>query len=130
EMRRQRLRPFAAFDQPRRAIAIGGPQAAAPPAGVRVVAARVTAPGVEAERIGHADRNHLAVLVESDEAVHQVGGRHRDVVAKPESVVLVDPRVIARLGAVLAYALDPRARILVERPALGAVVAGCLRAVE
>src|SRR6267142_4477087 len=129
-MRRQRLGTFAAFDQPWRAVAICSPQAAALPAGVRIVDAAVKALGIEAEGIGNADRDHLTVLVERDEAVHQVGGRHRDVVAKPEGVVLVDPRVIARLGAVLADALEARARILVERPALGAVVAGCLRTVE
>ena len=39
-------------------------------------------------------------------------------------------RVVARLGAVLADALEARARILVERPALRAVIAGRLRAVE
>src|SRR6267142_1750368 len=130
EMRCQRLGALAAFDQPWRAIAVCSPQAAALPAGVRIVDAAVKALGIEAERIGNADRDHLAVLVEGDEAVHQVGGRHRDVVAKPEGVVLVDPRGVARLGAVLADALEARARILVERPALGAVVAGRLRAVE
>src|SRR5205085_4011971 len=119
-----------AFDQPWRAIAIGGPQTAAFPAGVRIIDAAVESLGVEAERIGHADRDHLAVLVESDEAVHQVGGRHRDVVAEPEGVVLVDPRVVARLGAVFADALEARAGILVERPSLRAMVAGRLRAVE
>src|SRR6185369_11373112 len=129
-MRRQRLRAFAAFDQPRRAITVRRPQAAALPAGIRIVDAAVEALGVEAERVWHADRDHLAVLVEGDEAVHQVGGRHRDVVAKPEGVVLVDPRVVARLGAVLADAFEARAGILVERPALGAMVAGRFRTIE
>src|SRR4051812_23609221 len=130
EVRRERLRALSAFDQPGRTVTVGSPQAAALPAGVRVVDAAVEALGVEAERIRHADRHHLAVLVEGDEAVHQVGGRHRDVVAEPEGVVLVDPRVVARLGAVLADALEARAGILVERPAFGAMVAGRLRAVE
>src|SRR5262245_7587397 len=96
EVRRQRFRALAAFDQPWRAVAVGGPQATAFPAGVRVVDAAVEALGVEAERIGNADRHHLAVLAQRDETVHQVGGRHRDVIAKAERVVLVDPAVVAR----------------------------------
>src|SRR5438067_2489348 len=76
------------------------------------------------------DRHHLAVLVQRNEAVHQVGGRHRDVIPEAERVVLVDPRIVARLGTVLADAFEAGAGILVERPALGAVVAGGFRAVE
>src|SRR3954451_18787148 len=130
EVRRERLRPFAALDQPRRAVAVCGPQPTALPARIRIVDAAVEALRIEAERIRNADRHHLAVLVQRHEAVHQVGGRHRNVVAEPEGVVLVDPRVVARLGAVLADALEAWAGILVERPALRAVVAGRLRAVE
>src|SRR5689334_16918886 len=130
EMNRQRLRAFPALDQPRRAIPTSGPQTTALPAGFRIVDAAVESLGVEAERIRHPERHHLAILVEGDEAVHQVGGRHRDILAEPERVVLVDPRVVARLGAVLADALEARAGILVERPALGAVVPGRLRPVE
>src|SRR5436190_12472937 len=88
EMRRQRLRALAAFDQPRRAIAVRRPKATALPAGVRIVDAAVEALGVKAERIRHADRDHLAVLAEGDEAIHKIGGRHRDVFAKSERVVL------------------------------------------
>ena len=44
--------------------------------------------------------------------------------------MLIDPRVIARLGAVLADALEARTRILVEAPALRAVIAGRLRPVQ
>ena len=64
-------------------------------------------PWREAERIRHADRDHLAVLVEGDQAVHRVGGRHRDVVAKAERVVLVDPRMVARLGLLSPMPLKP-----------------------
>src|ERR1044072_5362721 len=94
EMRRERLGAFAAFDQPWRAIAVCRPQAAALPARIRIVDAAVKTLGVEAERIRHANRNHLAVLVERDQTVHQIRGRHRDVVTEPEGVVLVDPRVV------------------------------------
>src|SRR3954449_1500370 len=63
EVRGQRLGALAAFDQPGRSVAIGGPQATAFPAGVRIVDAAVEPLGIEAERIGDADRHHLAVLV-------------------------------------------------------------------
>ena len=44
--------------------------------------------------------------------------------------MLVHPRVVARLGAVVADALEARTRVLVERPALRAMIAGGLRPVE
>src|SRR6201999_2739079 len=103
------------------AVAIGGPKPAALPAGIRIVDAAVEALGVEAKRIRHADRDHLAVL-QRDEAVLQVRGGHRNVFAETEGVVLVDPRVVARLRRVLADAFEARARILIECPALRAVV--------
>src|SRR4029434_10650450 len=65
-----------------------------------------------------------------DEAVVKVRGRHRHVLAEPERVVLVDPAVVARLGAVLADAFEAGPRILVERPALRAMIARCLWSVE
>src|SRR4029077_13665781 len=55
---------------------------------------------------------------------------HRDVVAEAVGVVLDETRVGTRLGAVLADAFEARAGILIERPALGAMIAGRLRAVE
>ena len=76
---------------------------------VRIVDAAVEALGVEPDRIRHAQHDHPAVRV-GDQAVVQVAGRHRHVVAEAERVVLIDPRVIARLGAVLADALEARAR--------------------
>ena len=123
------LLALAAFHEPRRPVPAGRPQPAALPAGVRIVDAPVEPLGVEAQRVRHAQQDHLAVL-ERDQAVVEVGGRHRHVLAEPERVVLVDPGVVARLGAVLADALEARARVLVERPALRAVIAGGLRPVE
>ena len=90
EVRRQRLRALAPFNQPRRAVAVGRPQAAAFPAGFCIVDATVKPLGVEAKRIGHAQVQHLAVL-ERDQAVIEIASRHGDVLAKPERVVLVDP---------------------------------------
>src|ERR1700685_552754 len=44
--------------------------------------------------------------------------------------MLVDPGVVARLSAVVADALEARAGIFVERPALRAMIASRFRSVE
>src|SRR5262245_51248500 len=129
EVHDDRLLALPTFHEPRRAVAAGRPEAAPLPAGCRVVDATIEALGVEAERVRNAQHHHLAVL-ERDQAVVEVAGRHRHVLAEAERVVLVDPRVVARLGAVLADALEARARILIEAPALGAVITGGRRPVE
>src|SRR6266403_354633 len=123
------LLALAAFHEPRRAVSAGRPQPAALPAGRRIVDAPVEALGVKPQRIRHAQHDHLAVL-ERDESVVEVARRHWHVLAETERVVLVDPRVVARLGAVLADSLEARAWILVEGPALGTMIAGGCRAVE
>src|SRR5262245_7291857 len=118
-----RLGALAAFLQPRRAVAVRAPQAAALPAGVRVVDAPVQAFGKEAQRVGDAQHDHPSVL-ERGEPVIEVGGRDGDVLAKPHRVVVVHPGVIARLGGPVLEALKGRARIFVVSKAFGAVVAG------
>src|SRR5262245_54692722 len=123
------LLAFPALHEPWRAVAARGPEAAALPAGRRVVDASVEALGVEAEWVRDTQHDHLAVL-ECDQAVVEVARRHRHVLAEPERVVLVDPRVVARLGAVLADALEAGPGILIEAPALGTVITGGLRTVE
>src|SRR6516165_9482387 len=75
------------------------------PFGVRIVDASIQTLGVEAHRVGDAQHDHLAVL-ERSEAVIEVGGGHRDVLAKPESVVLIDPGVVARLSAIVAETFE------------------------
>src|SRR5262249_59071217 len=65
-----------------------------------------------------------------NEAVIEVACRYRDVIAEPERVVLINPCIVARLRAVRADTVEARAWILVERPALRAVIAGCGRSVE
>src|SRR6516225_4397744 len=124
-----RLGTLAAFLQPRRAVAVGAPQSAALPAGVWVVDAPVQALGKEALRVRDAQHDHLPVL-ERGEAVIEVGGRDRNVLAKSHRVVVVHKGVVARLGASVLEALEGRAWILVEREAFGAVVAGGGRPVE
>src|SRR3979490_789720 len=120
---------LAAFLEPRRAVAVRAPQPAAFPAGVRIVDTPIEALGIEAERIGNPDRDHLAIL-QRHEAVTEIGGGHRYVRAQSGCVVLVDPRVIARLGAVLADAFEAGAGILIGRPAFRTMMAGGVRPVE
>src|SRR6266481_3901252 len=124
-----RLLTLAALHEPRRPGAAGRPEPRALPAGVRVVDAPIEPLGVEAQRVRDAQQDHLAVL-ERDQAVVEVGGRHRHVLAKPERVVLVDPGVVARLGAVLPDALEAGTGVLIEGPAFRAVIAGGLRPIE
>src|SRR5947208_640939 len=124
-----RLAALSRLHQPWRAIAVGAPQPAAFPAGIRIVDAPVQALGVKADRVGDAQRDHLAVL-EGDKAVLEVGGGHRNVLAETGRVVLVDPGVVARFGAVLAEAFEAGAGILVEGPALGTMIAGRHRSIE
>src|SRR5205809_2745627 len=128
-MHDDRLLALAAFHEPRRAIAARRPEPAALPPGLWIVDASVESLRVEAERIRDAHHDHLPVL-ETDQPVVEISGRHRHVFAEPERVVLIDPRVVARLRAVLADALEARARILIEGPAFGTMIAGRLRPVE
>src|SRR3984957_12427553 len=128
-MHRHRRHAQAAFLVPGPAISAGGPQPAAFPADLWVVDAAVEALGVEAGRVGHFHGDHLA-FGKGDQAVVEIAGGDRYVVAQPERVVLVDPGVIARLGGVIADAFKARARIFVERPAFRTMIAGRLRPVE
>src|ERR1700685_3076475 len=118
-----------AFLVPGHAVAARGPQAAAFPADLWIVDAAVEALGVEAGRVGHFHGDHLAVG-KGDQAVVEIAGRDRDVVAQPERVVLVDPGVIARLGRGIADAFEARARIFVESPAFRTMIAGGVGPVE
>src|SRR5262245_18402114 len=123
------LRAFPTLFEPRRAVAARGPEAAALPARRGIVDAPIEALGVEAERVRDAQHDHLAVL-ERDQAVGEVAGRHRHVLVEAERVVLVDPRVVARLRAVLADPLEAGPRVLIEAPALGTVITCGLRILE
>src|SRR5580704_608114 len=109
-MHRARRGAFAGLHQPRRAVAVRAPEAAPLPPGVRIVDPAVEPLSVEAYGIGDADRDELAVL-ERHESIVQVCRRDWDVLAEPDRVVLVDPGVIARFGAVLAQALEARTRV-------------------
>src|SRR5262249_8350587 len=120
---------LAAFHEPWGSIATGGPQSAALPSRIRIIDASIESLGVEAQWIGYTQHDHFTVL-EGDEAVVEVAGRHRNILAETERVVLVDPCVVTRLRTVVADAFEPGAWVLVERPTLGAMIAGCGRSVE
>src|SRR5262245_2213679 len=124
-----RTRALAAFHQPGRTVAVGAPQSTAFPSGVRIIDASVEACGVEAHGIRNAHQDHLAVF-QRHEAVVEIGGGDRDVLAEANRVVLVYPGVVARLDALLLEAFKTRAGILVELPTLRAVIAGRGRTIE
>src|SRR6516225_1954473 len=125
----ERARALAKLVEPGRAVAAGTPQAPAFPAGIRIVDAPVQTLGVETHGVWHPHQDHLAVL-EADEPVLEVGGGDRNVLAEPDRIVLVDPGVVARLGARVLKTFEARPRILVEPEAFGAVIAGRIRPVE
>ena len=122
-------RSLAGFTMEWCPVAVRRPQTTALPAAIRIVDAAIETFGVEAERIRNAQHDHLAVD-ECGETVVLICRRNRHVLAEAARVVLIDPGVVARLGAVVADALETRARIFVERPALRAMIAGRLRPVE
>src|SRR5580658_4218486 len=126
---RHRRHALAAFLEPGRAVAFRRPQTPALPANVRIVDAGIKTLGIEAERVRDAQRHHFAVD-QRGKTVALVRRRDRHVVAEPDRVVLIDPGVVARLGAVVADALEARAGIFVERPALRAMIASRFRSVE
>src|ERR1700730_10851010 len=126
-----RRRSLAGLAMERRAVAVRRPERAALPAGVRIVDAAIDPLGEEAERIGDDHVDPLAVD-ERHQRLVAVAGGHRNVVAKAGRVLLVDPGVVARLGAAaLGDVLELRTWERRERPALGTQLAfGGLRAVE
>ena len=96
---------------------------------MRIVDAGIETLGIKAQRVGDPQRDHFAVH-ERSEAVVLVSRRDRHVVAEPDRIMLIDPGVVARFGAVVADALKTGARIFVEGPSLLAVIARCSRSVQ
>src|SRR5262249_37561361 len=104
------LRPIlrAAFIVEDRAAAERRPKPAAFPARVRVIDASVDILGEEAERIGHANVDQLAVD-DGEQRLRAVRGRDRYVLAEAERVVAIDPDVIGVVGTALrVHALELR----------------------
>src|SRR5262245_59220738 len=129
DMNGARARALAALHQPGRTVAARAPKAATLPAGVRVVDASIESFGIEAQGIWNAQKDHLAVL-QRHETVVEVGGGNRNVLAKTNRVVLIDPGLVARLDASVLEAFKARSGIFVEFPAFRTVVAGCSRTVK
>src|SRR5262245_12212777 len=129
DMNGTRARALAAFHQPRRTIAIGTPESAALPTCIWIVNAPIEPFGIETHRIRNAQHDHFAVL-QRHEAIIEIGRGDRNVLAEPNRVVLIDPGVVARLDALVLEALKSRARISVELPAFGAMIACCVGTVE
>src|SRR5688500_3146492 len=123
-------RPLARFHVKWRTRADGGPQAAPLPARLRIVDAAVQPLGVEAERIGHANHDPLAVL-EREQSFRRVAGVDRRVRAKTGGIKLIDPGVIAAFNAAAVFhAAELRHRLGMQGPALGAMLSGGFRTVE
>src|SRR5689334_5320360 len=123
-------RALAGLHVPGRACAHRGPEAAALPAGVRIVDAAVHPLRVEAHRIRNAHHDELAVL-QREQRFRFVARVDRRVGAESERVELIDPGVVAALGAArLGHTLQLRERLGVEGPPFGAVLARGGGAVE
>src|SRR5215470_11062522 len=115
-------RPLAAFDMEGCSGGVGRPQPLAFPAGVRVVDPSVHPLGVEAHRIGDTQDHELAVD-EGEQTLVGVPGADRHVPPEARGVELVDPRVVARLGAArIGHVRELRPRERIERPALWTVL--------
>src|SRR5258707_8282441 len=123
------LRTLAALHHPWHAVATRAPKSPALPSSIWIVNAPVEALSEEAERVRDAQHHHLPVL-ESDETVIEVGSRDRDILAKADRVVMIDPRIVARLGAGGFEALQTGARIFVVSKAFRAVIAGRVRPIQ
>src|SRR5262245_26036041 len=124
-----RLGALTALLQPWRAVAVRAPQAATFPAGARIVDTAIQALGKKAQRVRNAQHDHLPIP-ERDEAVIEVGGPDRDVVAQAHRVVVVHPGVVARVCGSVLEAREARARVLVVREPFRAVVASCGGSIE
>src|SRR5688500_15438496 len=123
-------RPPSSFSMERRPAGVGRPERPALPAGVLIVNPAVHRFRVEAHRIRDA-HHHIASVHEHQQRIRPASGGDRDVGPQTEDVVLIDPRVIARVGtAGIGGAPEVRPRIRIESPALRAVLSRCLRTVQ
>jgi len=123
-------RALAAFDVENSARGVRRPQPLALPAGLRIVDASIEALGEEPDRIGHTEGDELAVS-HGHQRIFPIAGGDRHVLPQPESVELIDPVVVAGLGAAgVGHALELRRREGKKRPAFRTVLPGGGRTVE
>jgi hypothetical protein len=75
--------------------------------------------------------NTIHAILQREQAFRRVAGVDRHVLAETERAELIDPGVIAAFhAAAVLHTAELRQRLGVERPSLGAVLAGCRRSVE
>src|SRR5207244_6309335 len=81
-------------------------------------------------RIGDAQHDPFAVF-EDEQPLRPVAGVDREVRTQAEGAELIDPGVVAGLGAPRRrHALELRQRLRIERPPFGTMLAGSGRTVE
>src|SRR5881628_26745 len=123
-------RPLAAFDVEGRSCGVGRPQPLTLPAGVRIVDAPVHPFGVEAHGVGNAKDDELPVH-QGEQRLVGVPGADRHVASQPEGVELIDPGVVARLGAArIRHVHELWSRVWMKRPAFRTVLTSCGGPVE
>src|SRR5687767_11595159 len=89
---------FAAFHVKRRARADAGPKSPSFPAGGGIVDSPINPLRVEAQRVGNA-KDHPFAILQGQETFGLVACIDRNVGSQTERIELVDPSVVARLGA-------------------------------
>src|SRR5665213_121802 len=123
---------LAAFDVPRGARGVCGPETLALPSGVRIVDTAIHALGKKAHGVGNAHHEELSGLgVQSFQGVRTVGGGDGDILTHSKRIKLVNPVVVVGIHAsVFRGALKARPGRAIQRPALGAVLPGGRGAIE
>src|SRR3989454_7364155 len=117
-------RPLAAFDVEGRSCGVGRPQPLTLPAGVRIVNTPVHPFGVEAHGVGNAKDDELPVH-QGEQRLVGVPGADRHVPSQPEGVELIDPGVVACLGAArIRHVHELWPRVWMKRPAFRTVLTG------
>ena len=91
-------RPLAAFHVKGSPGAHGRPEALALPAAVRIVDAPIHPFCIEPQRIWDSENDPFTVL-QGQQPFGRIAGVDRHVAAQPERIELIDPGVVAGLGA-------------------------------
>src|SRR5947207_7004961 len=121
---------LTAFHVKWRARAHCRPQPPPFPAAFRIVDPAVHPLRIKPHGIGDAQHDPFPVL-QDDQPFRSIAGVDRQVRAQAECPELIDPGVVARLGAPRRrYALELRQRLRVKGPTFGAMLARGLRAIE
>ena len=122
EMEGDRHRTLAAFLQPRRPVAARRPYPASLPSGIRVVDAAVNARGIEAQRVGTRSTTHFP-FTSANSASFRCRSRSARR-CRARAYCADRPRCNSSPRRCCRRCRQTPARILVEGPALRAVIAG------